>query len=97
MQPICSIVAAILMAANAQVPALTNLDAHLAAWEKKTKSLENFHSQFQLNIKDAVFKRERSYSGTMLVMKPNLARMRREDLANPRDYEAWIWNEKAAY
>jgi TIGR03009 family protein len=47
--------------------------------------------------KDAVFQKAREYSGSVLCMKPNLARMRLANVADSKDYEAIICDGKSVF
>src|SRR5581483_5564795 len=60
-----------------------NLDAHLAAWERTMGGLKNFRVELQLKRTDAVFKKDRMYSGAVLCMKPNFARLRLDYRGDP--------------
>lgn len=79
------------------------LDPHLAGWEKKMGGLTNFRADIHLTKKEAVFQKPREYDGSVLCMKPNLARLRLDALPKPppgkpaSDFEAYICNGKAVY
>lgn len=76
------------------------LDAHLTAWHQRMAGLNNFHAKFQLTRTDAVFKKERKYDGSVLVMKPSYARIRldnKDKRPGVDDYEAFICDGKAVY
>jgi TIGR03009 family protein len=75
------------------------LDGHLAEWEKKTASIANLRAEISLKRTDAVLKKEREYTGTVLWMKPNLAVLRLDYAGDPTkaDYEAFICDGKALY
>lgn len=121
MRPVGITLAAVLLAALAvhgQPPAAPpgapaadqKLDAHLAGWQKTMGEVNNFHAKFELTrVANDVFKRERKYTGSVLCMKPNMARLRLDSTtppppANPKDkakpkvdYEAYICNGKSLY
>ncbi|MBY0514769.1 MAG: TIGR03009 domain-containing protein, partial [Gemmataceae bacterium] len=84
----------------AAAPADPKLDAHLKGWEDRMTGLTNFHAKFGLTRTDAVFKKDRKYDGSVLVMKPSFARIRMDNV-NKRpgedDYEAFICDGKAVY
>ncbi|HJZ54469.1 MAG TPA: TIGR03009 domain-containing protein, partial [Gemmataceae bacterium] len=80
-----------------QPPVDPKLNAHLEAWAKQMGGLNNFHAKFELTRTDAVFRRERKYAGSILVMKPMFARLRLDSTTNKGDYEAFICNGKALY
>lgn len=75
------------------------LDAHLAAWEKRTASATNLRTEVALTRTDAVFKKDTNFKGTALCMKPNFARARLDNVDDKTkaDYEAYICNGKAVY
>jgi TIGR03009 family protein len=85
----------------AQPPAKSDpqLDAHLARWEKKMADVKNLRTNITLVRKDNVFKREREFTGAVLCMKPNFARLRLDYTgdATKTDYEAYICDGKAVY
>ena len=78
-------------------PADPKLDPHLKEWEKKMTGTINFRADFELGRTDAVFKKERTYTGSVLCMKPNLARLRLDNSADKADYEAYICNGQFVY
>lgn len=71
--------------------------AHLAQWEKTMGQLVNFGAEFDLVRKDNVFKQSRTYGGSVLCMKPNLAILRIESKTDKNDYEAFLSNGKSVY
>src|SRR5262245_529965 len=73
------------------------LDEHLVGWEKKMASVSNLFAEISLKRTDALRKQDKEYTGSVLCMKPNFARMRLEYTANKDDYEAFICNGKAVY
>jgi len=76
------------------------LDAHLAGWEKRMQNLNNFRFDLSLKRTDpsaAIFKGETIMTGSVLCMKPNLARLRLDNAADPKDFEAYICNGKSVY
>ena len=76
------------------------LDAHLAGWEKRMREINNFRFDLALQRKDpaaAIFKGESNFTGSILGMKPNLARLRLDNGADPKDYEAFICDGKSVY
>jgi TIGR03009 family protein len=80
-------------------PSDAKLDAHLTAWEKTMSTVTNFRVDLALKRTDAVFKEDRHYSGSVLCMKPNLARLRLDYDGDPTkaDYEAYICDGKSVY
>jgi TIGR03009 family protein len=80
-------------------PADGKLDAHLTEWEKTMSAVTNFRFELELKRIDATFKAARTYSGTILCMKPNLARLRLDYTGDKTgaDYEAYICDGKAVY
>jgi len=82
------------------VPADQKLDGHLANWEKTMGGLKSFYFDLTLKRTDpaaGIFKGEKDYTGMVLGMKPNFARLRLEFKDNPKDYEAFICNDEAVY
>jgi TIGR03009 family protein len=76
------------------------LDAHLAGWEKRMSELSNFRFDMKLERTDpaaGIFKGKTNYTGSVLCMKPNLARLRLDNDADPKDFEAFICNGKSVY
>jgi TIGR03009 family protein len=76
------------------------LDAHLAGWEARMRALTNFRFDLALHRKDpaaGIFKGESKFTGSVLGMKPNLARLRLDNGADPKDYEAFICDGKSVY
>jgi TIGR03009 family protein len=75
------------------------LDAHLAQWEQKMADVKNMRTEITLKRTDAVFKKEREYTGVVLCMKPNMAVLRLDYAGDPTkaDYEAYICDGKAVY
>ena len=73
------------------------LDTHLDGWEKATSASTNFSAKFELSKVEATFKKERKYNGSILCMKPNLARMSQANLQNKNDFEAYICNGKSLF
>ena len=82
---------------NAPPPTDPVLDQHLLGWEKAIQGVSNFYTEFELKKTEAAFKRERPYKGSILLMKPNFARMRSESTTNPADYEAYICDGRTVY
>jgi TIGR03009 family protein len=73
------------------------LAIHLAGWEKQTRALTNFQAEFTVTRKDAVFKMERRYTGTLLGLTSGSSRLRFENVADKADYEAYICNGQVLY
>jgi TIGR03009 family protein len=73
------------------------LDGHLRDWQKRMGDLSNFYSDFEMTRTDAVFKRKSVYTGQVLCMKPNFARLRLENKNDKADYDAYICNGKSVY
>jgi TIGR03009 family protein len=78
-------------------PADPKLDAHLDAWEKRMVDVKNMRTEVSLKRTDAVFKKEREYTGLVLCMKPNFAVLRLDYVADNKDYEAYICDGKAVH
>jgi TIGR03009 family protein len=75
------------------------LDHHLAEWEKKMADVKNVRTEISLKRTDAVFKKEREYTGTALCMKPNLWVIRLDSTGDPTktDYEAYICDGNSVF
>jgi TIGR03009 family protein len=84
----------------AQPPAAqpdAKLDAHLRGWEAKMSGLQNFRADIALTRKEAVFNKNRKYTGSVLCMKPNLAVLRLDSATDKVDYEAFVCTGDAVY
>ncbi len=89
-------------ATSATVPAVgvaipPALQAHLTAWEKKSASVSSYYAECEFVKKDTIRRRDTTYTGTLMCMKPNLARMRIDNKADKTDYLAYIADGKAVY
>jgi TIGR03009 family protein len=73
------------------------LDAHLAQWANLMGKANTFSAKFDLTRTAAVFKKDHQYKGSVLCMKPNLARMSIGSTADKEDYEAYICNGKSLF
>jgi TIGR03009 family protein len=73
------------------------LDPHLAAWEKASGKLTNFHVEVALTRKDAVRGKELEFKGSAIGMTPTFARLRLVPAGDAKGYEAVICNGKAVY
>ncbi|HEY2784277.1 MAG TPA: TIGR03009 domain-containing protein [Fimbriiglobus sp.] len=71
--------------------------AHLKAWQAKMESLQNLYTTCELTKEDRVLKKSHKFSGSVICMKPNLARMRLDSATDPNDYSAWVCDGKAVY
>ena len=78
-------------------PVDPGLDAHLMAWEKVMSKATNFSAKFEQTKVEATFKKERKYTGSLLCMKPNLARMSFANIKDKNDFEAYICNGKSLF
>ena len=75
------------------------LAGHLAAWEKKKASVTSLRAGVALKRTDAVFKKDTSFTGAVLLKKPNFAALRLENAGDPTKagYEAYRCDGKAIY
>lgn len=73
------------------------LDAHLTGWERQMKAVVNFKAAFTVTKTEAVFKKERKYTGQVQCLKPNLAWLRMDSTTNKDDYEAFICTGKSLF
>jgi TIGR03009 family protein len=85
-------------------PADPRVVAHLAEWEKVMSAAANFYCNDLTKVtRNKVHKTERSYTGQVMCMKPNLARLRIEakpavgQKADPNDYATYISTGQAVY
>jgi TIGR03009 family protein len=87
--------AAIVPAAAVALPPA--LQAHLSAWEKKSTSVGSYYSDCEYVRKNLLVRKETTFTGTMMCMKPNLARMRIDNKADRADFLSYIADGKAVY
>jgi TIGR03009 family protein len=80
-------VAAIPVANATIAPAL---QAHLNAWESKNKATISLWTECEYVIKQPLFKKESSYTGVVMCMKPNLALMRIDNKIDKTDFKSYI-------
>ena len=75
------------------------LDDHLNKWQQTLGKATNFSAKFDLTRTEAVFKKEQKYTGQVLCLKPNLARISigNSNAAKKDDFEAYICNGKALF
>ena len=73
------------------------LDGHLGQWATVMSKATNFSAKFELTRTDAVFKKDRKYTGGVLCMKPSLARLSIGSSTDKNDYEAYICNGKSIF
>jgi TIGR03009 family protein len=77
--------------------------AHLQGWEKATKGAANFYTECSLKRTNLALKKETEYTGSIMCLKPNLARMRIDRKPapgakpDPNDYTAYICTGQAVY
>jgi TIGR03009 family protein len=90
-------------AGGAIVPAAANvvippaLQAHLTAWEKKSAAVTNYYSECDYVRKNTLTRKDTTFTGTMMCMKPNLARMRIDNKADKGDFLSYISDGKSVY
>ncbi|MBX9579086.1 MAG: TIGR03009 domain-containing protein [Gemmataceae bacterium] len=73
------------------------LAVHLAAWEKAAKDISNVKAVFELTRTDAVFKKERKFTGAFLHLRPRSTRIRPQSTDTQNDYDAYICDGKRLY
>jgi TIGR03009 family protein len=78
-------------------PADPRVNLHLDGWEKTMGGLVNYGAEFELEKKDTVFGKARTYGGSVLCMKPNFAALRIESTTNKADYEAFLSNGQSVF
>lgn len=87
-------------AAPAVDPALR---AHLLGWEKVMHGAANFYTECSLVRKDLLHRREVAFAGSIMCLKPNMARMRIEQKPaggqkpDANAYQAYICTGQAVY
>lgn len=88
-------------ATSATVPAAAAippaLQAHLTGWEKKAAAVTSYYADCEFTKKNTTTRKETAYTGTLMCMKPNLARMRIDNKADKTDYQAYIADGRAVY
>ncbi len=87
--------AAIVPAAATVIPPA--LQAHLSAWEKKSSTVTSYYSECEYVRKNVLLRKETTFTGTMMCMKPNLARMRIDNKADRTDFLSYIADGKSVY
>lgn len=89
--------------AAAQAPLDPALVAHLQAWERVMAGTTNFYTECGLTRKNLIRKQETRYTGSIMCLKPNLARMRLDEKPDPGEkpdpngYTAYISTGRAVY
>jgi len=79
------------------------LKATLDGWEKVMKGSADFYTKCELKRTNLLLKKESVYEGTIMCMKPNLARLRLDKVPapggvkDPNDYTAYICTGQAVY
>ncbi len=75
------------------------VERHLNEWEKKVAWVTSFRAEIALKRTDTVFKKETSYTGSVLCLKPNYTVLRLNNAADPTkaDYEAYICDGKSLF
>lgn len=63
------------------------LKAHLEAWEKVAQGVTNFHTSAKLVKRNLLAKKESEYTGSIICLKPNLARMRIAPKIDPKELD----------
>ena len=75
------------------------LAKHLAAWKKAASSRKSLRAEIKLTRTDAVFKKEKSFSGSLLWMRPDLVilRLNNDSDKTGNDYEAYLCDGTSIY
>jgi TIGR03009 family protein len=76
------------------------LDAHLAAWAKAVDARKNIRCEVTLRRicpVALVFKGETTYHGSVLIAMPDKYRLRLDNAADSKDFEAFICNGKSVF
>lgn len=83
--------------APAAAPSDPRLTQHLKGWEDAMRGTTNFRAEFELTRTESTFSKATEYSGSVLCMKPNLARLRLVEKTKPANYEAFICSGNAVF
>ena len=89
--------------AVAAAPADPVLVQHLMGWQKAMAQAANFYSECTLSRKNVVRKTEANYKGSVMVMKPGMARLRLQLQPGPgeqpdgNNFDAYICNPRGVY
>ncbi|MCZ2342778.1 MAG: TIGR03009 domain-containing protein [Bacteroidales bacterium] len=78
-------------------PVDPKLKAHLDQWEGIMRQITNFYGTCTRVKKHLVLDKKAEYNGTLICMKPNLARMRIDRKDKPEEYVAYICSGRAVY
>lgn len=73
------------------------LEAHLRAWEARARSTQNLYIECERVAKQVLLRKERVATGSIICMKPNLARMRMDFKDKPGEYEAYICDGSSVF
>ncbi|HXD89081.1 MAG TPA: TIGR03009 domain-containing protein [Urbifossiella sp.] len=73
------------------------LDRHLLGWQKTMAEAKNFSAQFEQVKMQAPLNKAHKYAGSVLCMKPNLARMSNANVKDKNDFVAYICNGKSLF
>jgi TIGR03009 family protein len=71
--------------------------AHLKAWEAKMAGLKVMYTQCEVTREETLLRKAKKYSGSVVCMKPNYARMRISSPTDTNDWEAYLSNGKNIY
>jgi TIGR03009 family protein len=85
------------VALQPQAPPNPIVVAHLKAWEKKMAGLQNLYATCEQKQEDRVLKKVKTYTGSVVCMKPNLARMSIALVNDPKDHIGYLCDGKAVY
>jgi len=83
----------------APVPAAPSLDDHLFSWERTMAGIKNLRVDITRTAVDSVFKKEKKFTGSLLLMKPTYAILRLDFAGDPtrQDYEAYLCDGKSLF
>jgi TIGR03009 family protein len=81
--------------ALAALPA--SLQAHLAAWEKRTAAMETLYTDCEREVKNTLTHKTSSFKGAIRCMKPNLAYLRIDNVQKKEDFQAYICDGRFVY
>lgn len=79
------------------------VQTHLRAWERASAGVKTFTAEFTKVVEDRIISRQTTYTGSVWLKKPNLARLRvehqpaPEQKRDPDAYEAYICDGNEAF
>ncbi len=78
-------------------PVNSALDLHLVRWEQAAAEVTSYSAKFELTRTEAVFRKDRKYTGSLLLLKPTLFRLSITDAVDPNNHEVYIYDGKSIF